>query len=626
MFESQTGKLDVSDKITLNTDNVIEYMIGNSLTHTAYQMTSLVGYQENDDGVEMIYRSTPFKLKFKPAVIGDQFIDEPNRGYIAELLGMIKSGMIKGEPGADGKDGKDGAEGEPGADGISIVNVEIVMQHLIVELSTGEKIDAGIVNDNLPFYGVCRDRGSHSPTLTRCGHAVGLEANKGIGSAEVRNDFDYIYPYSEMRRCTLADDGTVTAYKGDANYTEDGSAGQVMVEIPKFYIRHFIDEVSDKEYWYISKYHLAGFRLSQAFYDAAGNELDKIYIGAFAATFDAENGYMTQSISGKGLYYDTVKGADMFERCAARGDNWHELDAMEYADVIVPLFLVEWATLDSQSVFTAALGNEGDYAADESTYGTRSNIIKVSGVDSLEDVTLHIGEEVAIDVPIADAEFIPDELDEYYAEEGEDPYYTAVRKITRLEIITPEGGADSYLEIEFSGSYILMSEETQLYPNVVRNGVTNDVAASSGECFYSADGYSPWVWRGLENLYGNDYTWLAGILYANSELNVWEDLRHYVSRDTESRISLGYTIPSKNQYISDLGYNPEHPWACFPAKGDGTSDTDFCDSVGATSGVTRFYAVGGDSAPEGGLFGCYTTTYTTSAYYRAGRLSYKSFA
>lgn len=50
-------------------------------------------------------------------------------------------------------------------------------------------------------------------------------------------DFNVFATYSGMRRCNLADDGTVNAYYGDAGYTEDGSNGQVMVEIPKCYYK-----------------------------------------------------------------------------------------------------------------------------------------------------------------------------------------------------------------------------------------------------------------------------------------------------------------------------------------------------------------------------------------------------
>src|SRR5690606_13624514 len=51
------------------------------------------------------------------------------------------------------------------------------------------------------------------------------------------NDFSSAYPWSEMKRCNLADDGTVTAYYGDPMYRDDGSNGQVMVQIPKFWYR-----------------------------------------------------------------------------------------------------------------------------------------------------------------------------------------------------------------------------------------------------------------------------------------------------------------------------------------------------------------------------------------------------
>ena len=50
-------------------------------------------------------------------------------------------------------------------------------------------------------------------------------------------DFDIFSTYGGMRRCNVADDGTVNAYYGDAGYTEDGSNGQVMVEIPKCYYK-----------------------------------------------------------------------------------------------------------------------------------------------------------------------------------------------------------------------------------------------------------------------------------------------------------------------------------------------------------------------------------------------------
>jgi len=50
-------------------------------------------------------------------------------------------------------------------------------------------------------------------------------------------DFNVFPTYAGMRRCNLSDAGVVNAYYGDAGYAEDGSNGQCMVQIPKFYYK-----------------------------------------------------------------------------------------------------------------------------------------------------------------------------------------------------------------------------------------------------------------------------------------------------------------------------------------------------------------------------------------------------
>jgi len=42
-------------------------------------------------------------------------------------------------------------------------------------------------------------------------------------------DFDKFVMYGGRKRCNVSDNGTITAFYGDANYKEDGSNGQVMV-------------------------------------------------------------------------------------------------------------------------------------------------------------------------------------------------------------------------------------------------------------------------------------------------------------------------------------------------------------------------------------------------------------
>lgn len=54
---------------------------------------------------------------------------------------------VDGNAGKDGKDGKDGVDGKDGKDGISVVNLDIAADgHLVVYLSDGTEIDAGLVS------------------------------------------------------------------------------------------------------------------------------------------------------------------------------------------------------------------------------------------------------------------------------------------------------------------------------------------------------------------------------------------------------------------------------------------------------------------------------------------------
>ena len=77
---------------------------------------------------------------------------------------------------------------------------------------------------------------------------------------------------SKWRRCNLSDTGQVLAYYGDANYKEDGSNGQVMVEIHKGYVR---SEFSDNQRELFIRTSTVGFEV----HPARMVEIDKIYIG-----------------------------------------------------------------------------------------------------------------------------------------------------------------------------------------------------------------------------------------------------------------------------------------------------------------------------------------------------------
>lgn len=129
-------------------------------------------------------------------------------------------------------------------------------------------------------------------TFTRLAGAVNLTAGA---------DFDAFSMFGGRRRCNVADDGTIVAWYGDADYAEDGSMGQVMVYQPKFYylvcpvvydpIDTGIGYHLRKANYYVSEKARAGFRLHPAFYDANGNEIDYYLTAAYEGSiWDADGG------------------------------------------------------------------------------------------------------------------------------------------------------------------------------------------------------------------------------------------------------------------------------------------------------------------------------------------------
>ena len=93
---------------------------------------------------------------------------------------------------------------------------------------------------------------------------IGLVANATKNGDEVQNDFDNIYPWSDI--ITYNYDTTnkkITAYYGEPGFAFDGSNGEVLTRIPEFWYKREVK--GDYEYIYISDYNRAGYKHSKEF-------------------------------------------------------------------------------------------------------------------------------------------------------------------------------------------------------------------------------------------------------------------------------------------------------------------------------------------------------------------------
>lgn len=116
------------------------------------------------------------------------------------------------------------------------------------------------------------------------------------------SNFNTYSMYGGRMRCNVADDGTINAFYGDPNYTEDGSNGQVMVYQPKFYYQRIIIKEENigrgnairKEALLLSDTPKSGFTIHPLF-KKGEDELDYILLSAYeGCAYDTSEGqYIT---------------------------------------------------------------------------------------------------------------------------------------------------------------------------------------------------------------------------------------------------------------------------------------------------------------------------------------------
>lgn len=210
------------------------------------------------------------------------------------------------------------------------------------------------------YYGIQYDTAVAAPACTRIGN-MALHATLPI--------------QSRMRKCLLKDNGTVNYYLDANNSTLkedgtpallDGTDGQIMVEIPRHY-RKFGSE-GTKRRSLISEYPLAGF-----------TEIPLCYISAVEATVDRTNNKLASVVNITAQYrgggnqkaWDalskSVLGRPVTDvslttfRTYARNRgsvNWN-CNTYQIQRKLFWLFAIEYATLNSQAAYNAALTVEG---------------------------------------------------------------------------------------------------------------------------------------------------------------------------------------------------------------------------------------------------------------------------
>lgn len=379
----------------------------------------------------------------------------------------------------------------------------------------------------------------------------------GAANLTKGSDFDKFTMFGGRKRCNVADDGSIVAWYGDADYKEDGSMGQVMVYQPKFYylvcpveydpIDTGIGYHLRKANYYVSEKPRAGFRLHPAFYDASGNEIDYFLTSAYEGSiYDASaSAYLLndEQVMNTGEdKFSSIAGArpasgssqnltrpNIEAMAQNRGTNWHG-DLIKQVSAEQMLMIIEMGMMSLQTAIA-------------------------QGVVSL-------------------------------------PWTTGSDTTSSYAAAT---GSTASL-----GNGTGRAEKTTTY----EGGVAKE---------YTVDGKTSVCWRGKENFWGNIWKFVYGInIWGNGKMGggqpyICSDFSFAESKNSGNYEPAGFTVTNANGYISAMGYSTACDWLFIASECLGNSSLPVGDYTYITVNLNgyRIAQLGGgwsSGGPAGGFY------------------------
>jgi len=474
-----------------------------------------------------------------------------------------------------------------------------------VKLSDPKKL----TNNNVS-YGVSWSLTELTEKCKRLEGSVGLVANAIEGNSPIANDFDYIYPWSDIRQCNIDSKGKIT-YQGQKEFAYDGSNGNVFVELPKWYVKRYQD--ATHEYLYISRSPKKGYEIEPAFIE--GTEiLDKIYIGAY-------DGYVTNNnklVSWSGTYPTTNLTLETY-RNYARENGGLSYGVVDIRTIIAlqHLYLVEFANKNSSKTIGMGLQKmQYPFIKAAAKSEKKANRIILTNVRANE---FKVGQSCAIS-----------EKNNFKME------HRTIKAIKKYDSLNKA--------IYFTGEpYDIRKVSTCIYNTPLASGMCDQMKAPSGYALgiITGNGFTSVRYRFVENPWGNIWNCVDGVAINKGVPTICYDMTKYVSSGSKDYIPLSYGLPYQmengntstyvKQIIKNLGYDPQYPALGFPVEisGGANKDNSFGDSFyyGPLSTELRWkgaWDMGIGVADRAGLFMLRAWFGVNDPYWHDGaRLMYK---
>ncbi len=180
-------------------------------------------------------------------------------------------------------------------------------------------------------YGVQRQISSSSTEWTRIEGGEGLVANATKDGGTVQNDFDNLYPWSDIISVDINADGSINSRYGDPDFSFTNPTGKIMTMFPEFWYKRVQENGYEKVYIADAEYE--DFEHSELF-----------YIGRYTAT-----GSKTAITTKSGVTnLVNISMTDFRTNAKKIGNSWGAMDIWRWS-MLQMLYLVEYADYDSQA-------------------------------------------------------------------------------------------------------------------------------------------------------------------------------------------------------------------------------------------------------------------------------------
>lgn len=435
-----------------------------------------------------------------------------------------------------------------------------------------------VESDALRGYGARRKVGASSTTWERVGAAIGLVAKAAVGNGTVQNDFmASVYPYNSVKPCNVAEDMSVNAYLGDADFQWDGSNGDVMLEVPQVYTARYFETDADGvewEYRWVAAGPVGRCHLDHAFTDG-DRQSEKIYIPIFNGSLNTE-GTKLESKAGVFPLHNKTR-AQFRTLCTAKGVKWC-LDDVWTMHLLDTLFIVMFAGTNAQTILGRGRSEMPYDNAANVALQARSNTNYITIAKSWAE-RFTVGQGIGIGTSAGSQSVF------------------AERTVTQ---ITDSAEIESASNIFFDGDPVNITTDHHVWSCVQKTGATIEMQSANGRV-EGVDGRTAVRFLYIEDWFGNMWQFRDGDNIKKFQHYYCNKRSSYADKVYEGDyFKVGYEASQTGGYVKKFGYDPEWPEIEICVDATGSSGTYFPDYYWAAEGGELVFSGGSVVSGVGG--------------------------